>query len=464
MHISIWRSRYSILIEIYNKIKNKMASQERKPYDFEDAEPEDVLRSYTAYKAWRTRTANKITMLMQLQTQSFSKVTYDKLNKGIEDLEWYTDMLSSLADWLTLHKAPRAEAHVTECKTWSKECEDLGVKVLQLCHEQSIAAPGGQGGPLAVATPSAAKPQNELKPDKLCHDASMTLYRAWKDEFRAYHSASNLSKLTLPCQHAFLLKCVDVNISMRLKRLKTDTTPLFPVAGANSCIDIINEFFRERNPLMIRRRAFFNYRQSEGQDIMSFRENLRSLADECDIGNMTLEETLCLMYAVGVRDDKLREKLYEIPEPTLTKFNTVMDAWVQKNRQMDDHDKRPATAMKVGDKNKKKETPKRTPLSEEEKSRRRGIKGRCFRCGQQDHMMPACKVSASISCNICKVQGHMAVVCGKTNARVIQGDQQQQQFPAIDYFPQGATGAAAQYVGSSFGVSNYNRPTPEAPL
>ena len=80
-------------------------------------------------------------------------------------------------------------------------------------------------------------------------------------------------------------------------------------------------------------------------------------------------------------------------------------------------------------------------------------------------MMPACKMSPSISCNICKVQGHMAVVCGKTNARVIQGDQQQQQqFPAIDYFPQGAAGAAAQYVGSSFGVSNYNRPTPEAPL
>ena len=51
---------------------------------------------------------------------------------------------------------------------------------------------------------------------------------------------------------------------------------------------------------------------------MSFRENLRSLADECDIGNMTLEETLCLMYAVSVRDDKLREKLYEIAEPTLT--------------------------------------------------------------------------------------------------------------------------------------------------
>ena len=82
-------------------------------------------------------------------------------------------------------------------------------------------------------------------------------------------------------------------------------------------------------------------------------------------------------------------------------------------------------------------------------------------------MMPACKMSPSITCNVCKIQGHMAAVCNKTNARVIQGDQnqQQQQFPAIDYFPPGAAGAAAtQYVGTSYGVSGYNRPTPEVPL
>ena len=131
---------------------------------------------------------------------------------------------------------------------------------------------------------------------------------------------------------------------------------------------------------------------------------------------------------------------------------------------MDDHDKRPAAAMKVGDKGKKKEGPKRVPLSEEEKNRRKGIKGCCFRWGHQDHMMPACKMSPSITCNVCKIQGHMAALCNKTNARVIQSDQDQQQqlFPAIDCFPAGA--AATQYVGTTYGVSGYNWPTPEVPL
>ena len=129
-------------------------------------------------------------------------------------------MLTSLADWLVLQKVERADAHATECTAWIKECEDLCVRVHQLCHEQSVAAPGG---PLAVtmgSTSSAAKPQNELKPDKLCHDASMSLFITWKDEFKAYHSASSLSKPNLPCQHAFLLKCVDVNISMRQASLQ----------------------------------------------------------------------------------------------------------------------------------------------------------------------------------------------------------------------------------------------------
>ena len=116
-----------------------MASQDlREPYDFEDAQPEDVLRSYTAYKIWRKRTTNKINMLMDLQSQSFSQLTFDKLNKGVQDLEWYTDMLSSLADWLVLQKVDRADAHATECTAWAKDCEQLCVRVHQLCHEQSV--------------------------------------------------------------------------------------------------------------------------------------------------------------------------------------------------------------------------------------------------------------------------------------------------------------------------------------
>ena len=216
--------------------------ENREPYDFEDQTPEDVLRSYTAYKIWRKRTTNKINSLMDLQVQAFSQLTFNALTKGISDLEWYADMLVSLADWLALNGVEKAVAHVKEARTWVKEADELIARVHQLCHEQSV---GGRGPAIAAAaagiTVGSSKPLNELKPERLCHDANMAQFRTWKDEFSAYHSASNMRNLTLPCQHAFLLKCLDVAISMRVKRLKTDTTPIFPIPGTNSCFDIISE-------------------------------------------------------------------------------------------------------------------------------------------------------------------------------------------------------------------------------
>ena len=441
--------------------------ENREPYDFEDQQPEDVLRSYTAYKIWRKRTTNKINTLLDLQQQAFSQLTFNALTKGISDLEEYADMLVTLADWLVLNEVDKADAHVKEAKAWVKEADDLIVRVHQLCHEQSI---GGRGAAIAAAAgqggagAGGSKPLNELKPDRLCHDANMAQFRTWKDEFSAYHSASNMRNLTLPCQHAFLLKCLDVSISMRVKRLKTDTTPIFPIPGTNSCFDIVSEFFREKNPMMIRRRAFFNYRQAEGQDLSTFRETLRQMADDADIAMISLEEILCLMYAVGVRDDKLREKFYEVPDPSIHQFHVIMDAWAQKNRQMSDHDKKPATAMKVGDKGAKKKEPnqRKPPLSEEEKSRQRSIKGRCFRCGLQDHMMPACKLSPNITCNSCKNPGHITAACGNSGARLVQSDSNQlSHIPnALDYFP----AATSSYVGASYSASGHNRPTPQLPL
>ena len=134
-------------------------------------------------------------------------------------------MLVTLADWLVLNGVEKADAHVKEAKAWVKEADELIVRVHQLCHEQSV---GGRGAAIAIAAAqggagaSGSKPLNELKPDRLCQDANMAQFRAWKDEFSAYHSASNMRNLTLPCQHAFLLKCLDVSISMRVKRLKTE--------------------------------------------------------------------------------------------------------------------------------------------------------------------------------------------------------------------------------------------------
>ena len=77
-------------------------------------------------------------------------------------------------------------------------------------------------------------------------------------------------------------------------------------------------------------------------------------------------------------------------------------------------------------------------------------------------MMPACKLSANITYNTCKNQGHISSACHSGTTRAIQGDNSLPHIPnAIDYFP---AAASSQYVGASYTASAHNQPTPELPL
>ena len=60
-----------------------------------------------------------------------------------------------------------------------------------------------------------------------------------------------------------------------------------------------------------------SHKQEEGQDGISWREELRNLADDADIKAMDTSDLLCVIYVTGIRDNDLREKLLEVQNPTL---------------------------------------------------------------------------------------------------------------------------------------------------
>ena len=104
---------------------------------------------------------------------------------------------------------------------------------------------------LTTETPApttVAKPVSDLKPSEWAYDASVAHIRRWKTDFTAYHSSSNMRVLPLTNQQAFFNKCIDDDLSARVSRLVTATTPIFPAPGFVSCFDIIDEFFKECNP------------------------------------------------------------------------------------------------------------------------------------------------------------------------------------------------------------------------
>ena len=75
-------------------------------------------------------------------------------------------------------------------------------------------------------------------------------------------------------------------------------------------------------------------RQQEGQDGISWREELRNLSDDEAIKDMQTPDLLCVIYITGIRNNELRGKLLEISNPTLEKFDRMVDSFDQAKKQL----------------------------------------------------------------------------------------------------------------------------------
>ena len=68
--------------------------------------------------------------------------------------------------------------------------------------------------------------------------------------------------------------------------------------------------------------------QQTGQGKRVFAKAVKMAANEVDIAALTLQDSLCLVILTGCKDARLREKMSELDEPTMTiaAFNTIIDA------------------------------------------------------------------------------------------------------------------------------------------
>ena len=238
----------------------------------------------------------------------------------------------------------------------------------------------------------------------------------------------------------------------------------------------------------MRRKTFFTCRQSATQDELAFMEDVRSAADEGDIAGMSVEDAICLVYVIGVKDDTLRDKLSEVPDPDIEKFTAIMKSYVQSkitrreiasaaaiSRNSQGSGKQQQSRQQQGGSNSSNK--QRQPLSEDEKKRRSRFKGKCFRCGSAEHMQPNCPKPANITCNICKQAGHMSPVCLRAAAARVVQDQSSQPTYTVTYpssQPQHQQFAhqsnqqplAVDYSDSvsAYSANLHNLPTPQAPL
>ena len=141
--------------------------------------------------------------------------------------------------------------------------------------------------------PMSTKPVKGLRPSELACDSSMSTLRAWKEQFRAYHSASNMRTLSHQDQQAFLLHNLNSDVARCICMQATETTTIFKVdGGPESCYCLLDTSFKESNPLLFGHMEFFSYRQTPGQSNFQFRDALRCISEDGDLESMTFQDAL----------------------------------------------------------------------------------------------------------------------------------------------------------------------------
>ena len=268
-------------------------------YNFNNKEVDDIVASYTAYKGKFTSASRKLELLVDLQSKNYSAVMATNINEHLVKTERIVDILAALAEWLRVNRHPKREEFILETDTWSEQVRAFADSAIKLHHAHTVGNRGpGQNPAAPNVAPAGAgavtKADQELWPPKLNNDTTMGEWRDWKEQFTSYYNSSNLRQMTYLQQQGYLLSTLDKDIGRHLRREITVTTPLFPTVGSVLCFDILTAYFSQRNPIHLRRQAFFCASQKEGQGVLDFRAHLRSLGNEGDLESMTVEGAFLL--------------------------------------------------------------------------------------------------------------------------------------------------------------------------
>ena len=120
------------------------------------------------------------------------------INDQLEKLEKHSLRLLDITEYLISVKYPKAKNHKEEVAEFMETLDKCSSEVFTVLYERHAVA-GAAVAPIATAA-AAARPSSKpsfLKPDKLCHDSSTSVFRTWKKQFKAYFDASGLHNL--PC-------------------------------------------------------------------------------------------------------------------------------------------------------------------------------------------------------------------------------------------------------------------------
>ena len=134
-----------------------------------------------------------------------------------------------------------------------------------------------------------------------------------------------------------------------------------------------------------------------------------------------------MMLQIGASDPALRRELGSIKNPPLLSFNDKIEGFEQARKT----ESSSAYGLAAKSSPKRSQNPPTSsnaqriaqPRAGVEQSECLALRGKCFRCAREDHMLPQCSYPVTVKCNTCNGSCHILPACGKRQAANVANTQ-----------------------------------------
>ena len=253
------------------------------------------------------------------------------------------------------------------------------------------------------------KPVAAFKPKELSKDATPEEFETWKDNFEVYFEASNAHNCSLKTQAVFLFTCIDPHlVSMLKKRSGAEIPTLSSDTDTVSYMFLIEQYFKKKYPLHVRRAEFLAFKPTQGMKSSEFFVQAIQKMNDAEIMNTPVHDIITSFLAHNCPDTTLRMELLRADflsiQTIVNKALTFEMAKVQEpgegiyatgQRRRTQYQNRKPGNQGRGQQNKPQNSPKN-----------------CQSCGSDKHVRKDCPHREK-TCDFCKIKGHLQNVCRK---------------------------------------------------
>ena len=277
-------------------------------------------------------------------------------------------------------------------------------------------------------------PMKTLKPKDLSAKATPQEFAIWRENFEVYFSTSNADRCTPRIQQAFLNTCIDTDL---VSEISSRVSPDWPVFGTSDSIpghiQILDQYFRNKYPMHIRRAEFFSYKAPDASTSSSYFITMLQKIKNADLLRTPVHDILTSFLATNCPDSVLR---LELLRSDYLSLNTIVEKAQSYEQAKCVVEKPKDEEVFIANNNNRRQTQyqanKRvnyfnntTPGQRFQQNRPtfspqtgRGENQqqfRCMGCNSTAHIRSQCP-HAEKTCNFCKIKGHLEHVCRKKQA------------------------------------------------